>query len=127
MLSLSRKQIPSAVGLALSLMLLNPWGAVSLATDRPDFVVTSVGDPPPTALPGDSFAVDVTVTNQGPAAAEATASLTQIVTKFYLVMPLGCGELGKSACTTKKNLKGVQTIHLPVAKGEDPPSPSSIT
>ena len=70
-------------------------------------MVTSVSDPPATALPGDSFAIDITVVNQG-TVANATASLTQISTKFYLVVG-----------TTKKNLKGVQMLDLPFGATDD--------
>ncbi len=88
-------------------MLLGPLGSPSLAVDKPDMVVTSVSDPPASALPGDSFALDVTVKNQGLGPANATSSLPQITTKFYLVVG-----------NTKKNLKGVQTVDLPIAAGE---------
>ena len=105
MLRLSRKRIASAVGLATGLMLLNPWGGLSSAQTKPDFVVTSVSDPPASALPGASFTLDVTVKNQG-TVANATASLTQISTKFYLVVG-----------TTQKNLKGILMLDLPMAAG----------
>jgi subtilase family serine protease len=87
-------------------MLLNPWGGLSSAQTKPDFVVTSVSDPPASALPGASFTLDVTVKNQG-TVANATASLTQISTKFYLVVG-----------TTQKNLKGILMLDLPMAAGE---------
>src|SRR5262245_52718895 len=70
-------------------------------------VVASVSDPPATALPGDSFDPGVAVKTQGMAPATAASSLTQITTKFYLVVG-----------NTKKNLKGVQTVDLPIAAGE---------
>ena len=85
MLSLAGNRIRSVVGAAIGLVLLNPWGSLSHATDRPDFVVTSLSDPPASALPGDSFTLDVVVTNQGLAPAVATSSVTQVSTKFYLV------------------------------------------
>lgn len=107
MLPLGWNRTISAVGLIVSLLLLNPFGSVSLATDRPDFVVTSVSDGPASALPGDTFTLNVVVTNQGTAPANATASLTQIQTKFFLV-----------SGTTKKNLKGVDLVDLPVAVGQ---------
>ena len=108
MLPLSRKRIAFAVSLAAGLMLLNPWGGLSFAQTKPDFLVTSISDPPASALPGDSFELDITVTNQG-TKANQTASLLQISTKFYLV-PVGS--------TTKKNLKGIQMIDLPMEWGE---------
>jgi subtilase family serine protease len=74
------------------LLLLNPWGPVSLAADRPDLVVTSVSNPPATAVPGDSFTVTATVKNQGILASPGT------VTKFYLVG------------SVTKNLSGIQDI-----------------
>ena len=106
-LRLNRKRIAPVVGLATGLMLLNPWGGLSSAATRPDFVVTSVTNPPATALPGASFSIDFTVVNQG-TVANATASLTQISTKFYLVVG-----------NTKKNLKGgVQMLDLPFGAAE---------
>jgi len=96
----------SAAAFFAGVLLLSPWGAVSIAADRPDFAVTAIGNPPATAVPGDSFTVSVTVTNLGLGAAVPTASVTTAVTKFYLV-----------AGSTKKNLKFVQTIPLPFAAG----------
>jgi subtilase family serine protease len=82
---------------------LNPWGAASFATAKPDLVVSTLSDPPATARAGDSFsltsAVTNVITNQGPAAAGAST------TKFYLV-----------AGSTRKNLNGVQTV-APLAAG----------
>ena len=108
MLPLSRKRIAPAVGLAAGLMLLNPWGGLAFAQTptKPDFLVTSVSDPPATALPGDSFTLDITVKNQGTKANE-TASVLQISTRFYLVVG-----------TTKKNLKGIQMFDLPMEAAE---------
>ena len=72
-----RRAVGSAVGLGLSLLVLNPLAAG--ATDKPDLVVSTLSDPPATARAGDSFALTATVKNQGQAAAVATT------TKFYLV------------------------------------------
>ena len=105
MLPLNRKRNLCALGLAISITLLIPWGALSSAAvepDRPNLLVTSVSDPPASVLPGDSFALDITVENHGTASANATLTLVQISTKFYLV-----------AGSVKKNLKGVQMLALP--------------
>ena len=111
MLPVSWKRIASAVGLATGLIVLNPWGGPSSAATRPDFVVTSVTNPPATAPPGASFSIDFTVLNQG-TVANATASLTQISTKFYLVVG-----------TTKKNLKGGVLMPPPARSGRRRPAP----
>jgi hypothetical protein len=79
---------------------LNPLAA--RATDRPDLVVSTLGDPPATARAGDSFALTSTITNQGLAAAEKPTN-----TKVYLVV----------GSTRVKNLKGVQAI-APLGPGE---------
>src|SRR5262249_42741418 len=78
--------------LALSVLLSAVSGAAAAA---PDLIVTSVTDPPTTALPKDSFTVTATVKNQGTADAGASS------TRFFLVSPDG---------TTVKNLKGLQAI-----------------
>ena len=106
MLARVRTTMGSAAAFFAGVLLLSPWGAVSIAADRPDFAVTAIGNPPATAVPGDSFTVSVTVANLGLGAAVPTASVTTAVTKFYLV-----------AGSTKKNLKFVQTIPLPFAAG----------
>ena len=98
--STSRRAVGSAVGLGLSLLLLNPLAAG--ATDRPDLVVSTLGDPPATARAGDSFALISTVTNQGLAAAEDPT-----ITKFWLVV----------GSTKVKNLKGLQAI-APLGPGD---------
>jgi uncharacterized membrane protein len=74
-------------------VILNPWGAASFAVSKPDLVVSTLSDPPATAHAGDALALTSVVTNQGQALAITTT------TKFYLV-----------AGSTRKNLKGVQTI-----------------
>jgi uncharacterized membrane protein len=84
------RAIGSAVGLGL--VILNPWGAASFAVDKPDLVVT-LSDPPATARAGDPLPITSVVKNQGLALAGTST------TKFWLVVG-----------TTKKNLKGVQTI-----------------
>ena len=106
MLARVRTTTGSTAAFFAGLLLLNLWGGVALAVDKPDLVVTSVGNPPATALPGDTLQLSVTVANQGLGPANATASVTQISTKFYLV-----------AGTSKKNLKFVQTVDLPFAAG----------
>jgi subtilase family serine protease len=88
------------VGFGLGLLVLNPLAA--WATDRPDLVVSTLGDPPATARAGDSFALMSTITNQGLAAAEVPT-----VTKFYLMV----------GATRVKNLKGTQAI-APLGPGE---------
>jgi CARDB len=97
---LGRRAVGFAVGFGLGLLVLNPLAA--RATDRPDLVVSTLGDPPATARAGDSFALTSTITNQGLAAAEKPTN-----TKFYLVV----------GSTRVKNLKGVQAI-APLGPGE---------
>ena len=101
-----RMTMGSAAAFLAGVLLLNPLGAVSRAADKPDLAVTAIGSPPATALPGDTFNVSVTVANVGLGAALPTASVTSVVTKFYLV-----------AGSTKKNLKFVQTVPLPFDAG----------
>jgi uncharacterized membrane protein len=72
---------------------LNPWGAASFAVSKPDLVVSTLSEPPETARAGDALPLTSVVTNQGQALAITST------TKFYLV-----------AGSTRKNLKGVQTI-----------------
>src|SRR5262245_52429458 len=80
----ARTRIIALGSLVVGFMAVGPCAAPSLAVDKPDLVVT-VSDPPASAFPGDTFALDVTVENKGLGAANATSSLTQITTKFYLV------------------------------------------
>ena len=91
MLPTGWRAIGSSVGLGL--VILNPWGAASFAVDKPDLVVT-LSDPPATARAGDPLPITSVVTNQGLAPAGVSTT-----TKFWLVVG-----------TTKKNLKGVQTM-----------------
>ena len=111
MLARVRTTTGSTAAFFAGLLLLNPWGGVALAVDKPDLVVSSVGNPPASALPGDTFTLSVTVANQGLGPANATASVTTISTKFYLV-----------AGTSKKNLKFVQTVELPLTAGAPRPT-----
>ena len=86
MLRLNRKRIAPVVGLATGLMLLNPWGGLSSAATRPDFVVTSVGNPPAKVHCRETRSSYRGYRGEpGLGAANATASVTQISTKFYLV------------------------------------------
>ena len=87
------RRVGSAVGFGLNLLVLSPLAAA--ATDRPDLVVSTLGDPPVTARAGDSFALTSIITNQGLAPATTPTN-----TKFYLVV----------GSTRVKNLKGVQAI-----------------
>ena len=97
---LSRRAVGSAVGFGLGLLVLNPLAAG--AADKPDLVVSTLGDPPATARAGDSFALTSIITNQGLAAAADPT-----ITKFYLMV----------GSTRVKNLKGVQAI-APLGPGE---------
>jgi subtilase family serine protease len=101
-LPLSGNRIGFALGLGALLLLPDPWSGSPLAADKPDLVVTSISSPPELLLPGDTFDVQVEVKNQGPGAAIHN-TLTEIETKFYLVVG-----------NTRKNLKGVSAVALPV-------------
>src|SRR5262249_11469072 len=79
-------------GLAVSLGLLLSMSSTAGAQGTPDLVITTLGAPPATAFPGESFVVSVAVTNQGPAAADVS------VTKFGLIGAV------------VKNVKGVQNV-----------------
>jgi hypothetical protein len=78
------------VGSLVAVALVSAWASTSLAVSRPDLVVTSVSDPPESALPGDSFVVTAVVQNQPGVGVVAAPSST---TKFDLV-----------SGNTKKNL-----------------------
>ncbi len=121
------RAIGYSVGLAVSLLMLNPWGTSSVAQPRPDLIVTELGHPTPPSsggwLPGGTFSVPfVTVANHGLANADPKPAvppkpaLTQIETKFYLVS--GSVENCKSGMPACKNLSGVQLIGLPLQAGE---------
>jgi len=75
-----------------------------------DLAVKTVTEPPVTALPGDSFEVTAVVGNTGTESSPATT------TKFYLLSESG---------TTRKNLKGVQSI-AELAAGAEVEAPVAV-
>ena len=104
MISVSRRRIGVALGLATGLLVM-PLAA--LAVDRPDLqiVLDSVTSPyltaPPThVLPGDTITIAAVVKNFGPVATQVPAQ-SDIATKFFLVPTSG---------GPKKNLKGIQIV-----------------
>jgi subtilase family serine protease len=89
-------------------------GIVSVQTvvvSKPDLVVTVLGNPPATAIPGQSFVVTATVENQGVADAGASS------TSFSLV-PANAG--------TRKNLKGMYSVDT-LAPGTSATAPVTVT
>jgi subtilase family serine protease len=83
-----------------------------LALSPADLAVTALTSPPPTRLPGETFALTATVKNHGTGASTATTS------KFYLVNAV-------ANPTLRKNLKGVQLLG-PLAAGATSATPVTV-
>lgn len=83
-----------------------------LSLSPADLAVTALTSPPPTRLPGETFALTATVKNNGTGASPATTS------KFYLVNAL-------VNPTLRKNLKGVQPLG-PLAAGATNATPVTV-
>jgi subtilase family serine protease len=98
----------SMLGLAACLVLTS---GAALAQTKPDLVVTSLTDPPATAIPGDAFSVTAIVTNQGGDSAISTS------TKFLLV---------KVNTGTRKNLKGLQVVGALAPGASDGPTTTVV-
>jgi subtilase family serine protease len=87
--------------------------AGTVTVTRPDLVVTSLGNPPATALPGGKFTVAETTTNQGTVSAAATT------TRFYL-------SLDTSKGTGDHLLTGTHAVPI-LAAGAASPKTVSLT
>ena len=73
---------------------------------KPDLIVTALTDAPISVLPSETFTVAATITNQGVGASDVST------TKFYLVSASG---------STRKNLKGVQSVAALAGGASDGP------